>query len=50
MSNKESSIEEEADHYEEIFTQESLDQYEGLLNQLKNKEKRSKKNLQEKKK
>jgi len=37
MNNKERSIEEESDLYEEILNHESLDQYEGLLNHYKNK-------------
>ena len=39
MNNKEGSIEEEADLYEEILTHESLDQYEGLLNHYRNNKK-----------
>ena len=39
MNNKERVIDEETDLYEEILTNESLDQYEGLLNHLRNNEK-----------
>ncbi len=43
MNNKVRDIDEETDLYEEILTDESLDQYEGLLNHYRN-NKKSKKN------
>ena len=39
MNYKEHFIGEETDHYEEILTYESLDQYEGLLNHYRNNKK-----------
>ena len=49
MSNKERSIEEESDLYEEILNQEFLDQYEGLLNHYRNKKKDLKRTFKGKK-
>ena len=45
MNNKERVIDEETDLYEEILTYESLDQYEGLLNQYRNNKQAKKKQL-----
>ena len=39
MNNKERVIDEETDLYEEILIDESLDQYEGLLNHYRNNKK-----------
>ena len=39
MNNKERVIDEETDLYEEILIDESLDQYEGLLNYYRNNKK-----------
>ena len=44
MNNKERDIDEETDLYEEILSDESLDQYEGLLNHYMN-NKKAKKNI-----
>ena len=44
MNNKESFIDDETDLYEEILSEESLDQYEGLLNHYRN-NKKAKKNI-----
>ena len=43
MNNKERVVDEETDLYEEILTDESLDQYEGLLNHYRNNKKVKKK-------
>ena len=50
MSNKEPSIEEGADLYEDILTYESLDQYEGLLNHYRNNKKDLKRTFKKNKK
>ena len=50
MSNKEPSIEEGADLYEDILTYESLDQYEGLLNHYRNNKKELKRAFKKNKK
>ena len=39
MNNKERDLYEETDLYEEILSDESLDQYEGLLNYYRNNKK-----------
>ena len=50
MINKERSIEEGADLYEEILIDESLDQYEGLLNHYRNNKKGLKRTFKKNKK
>jgi hypothetical protein len=50
MNNKENFIDEETDHYEEILTSESLDQYEGLLNHYSNNKKDLKRTFKKNKK
>ena len=48
MNNKERDIDEEPDLYEEILNDESLDQYEGLLNYYRNNIKDLKRTLRNK--
>ena len=50
MNNKERILGQESNLYEEILVYESLDQYEGLLNHLKNKKKDLKEPIKNKKK
>ena len=50
MRNKEGSIEEGADLYEEILNSEYLDQYEGLLNHYRNNKKDLKRTFKKNKK
>jgi len=50
MNNKERDINEETDLYEEILIDESLDQYEGLLNHYRNNKKDLKRTLKKNKK
>jgi len=48
MNKKNRRTSEESDLYEEILIQESLDQYEGLLNHVKTKKKDLKRTLRKK--
>ena len=50
MNNKERDIDEETDLYEEILSEESLDQYEGLLNHSRNNKKDLKRTFKKNKK
>ena len=50
MNNKERVIDEETDLYEEILIDESLDQYEGLLNHYRNNKNDLKRTFKKKKK
>ena len=50
MNNKERVIDEETDLYEEILIDESLDQYEGLLNHYGNNKKDLKRTFKKNKK